>query len=340
MSKRIAWIDILRAIGIILVTLVHTGRISGSFIEDYIKVFFIPLFFFISGLLVKSSFYEQKFTKVLGVLTRRIIVPYFFFATASYLLWLCLIRHFKSQSFYPAKHFLGILYASTEGGWLSYNIALWFFSSLFIVNILFFFTHKLRDNRVLFYSVILLSSVVGYVCPVLFSLRFPWNIGISFTGLVFFSIGYLLSPQVKKRKFIGHNKVVAAASLILWTVFTYLNSTVEFYIGDFGNYFFFYIAAFSGIFLFSFIANLASKIHYFDLVLSEVGQRTLTIFSTHLLIFPFISGFLVYVIDLSPSALESGFLIAFLYSFIAISCGIVLSLLLNRYAPQLVGRSG
>jgi fucose 4-O-acetylase-like acetyltransferase len=145
---------------------------------------------------------------------------------------------------------------------------------------------------------------------------------------------------MKEGKFIGHNEAVVLASLVLWPAFTYLNSTVEFYIGDFGNYFFFYIAAFSGIFLFSYIAKLIAKIHCFQLALSEVGQRTLTIFSAHLLIFPFITGFLIYILGLDSTVLKSGVFIAILYSCIAIVFGISLSRLLNRYAPQLVGKSG
>jgi acyltransferase len=139
MSNRLPWIDTLRALGILFVVLVHTGRLHDSFVLVYIKSFFIPLFFFISGLLVKESFFRKSFSDFLKKTSQRLLIPYFVFSVISYLSWLVILRRFKHQSFDVLHFFLGIFYSSGSGNWLSFNIALWFYTCLFSVQIIFSF---------------------------------------------------------------------------------------------------------------------------------------------------------------------------------------------------------
>ncbi len=336
MNNRIFWIDNLRAMGIFLVVLEHTGRIGEFPIIDYIKSFYMPLFFFISGLFVTNSFYEQKLMKIVKKLSQKIIIPYVFFALVSYSFWLFLLRHFKEQNFDPLKHLVGIAYATASEGWLSYNGALWFFTSLFIVKLLFYFLFPFRHRKGFFLVIVISLSFLGYLYAVFCPFRLPWNFGISITGLVFFSVGYLFSSQVKNGSFFGHKWHVAVISLVLFIIFSNINSRVEFYRGDFGNYFYFYVASFSGILTFSYLAKL---IPYNQLILS-IGQNTLVIFSTHLLIIPLITGFLVYVLAINEHIIEKGILISIFYAIISIICTLSLSKLLNRYMPQVLGKSG
>lgn len=51
MKERIKWIDILRAIAIIFVVVGHT--LTEGEVQTYFYSFHIPLFFFISGMLLK-----------------------------------------------------------------------------------------------------------------------------------------------------------------------------------------------------------------------------------------------------------------------------------------------
>ena len=331
MNKRICWIDNLRAIGICLVVLVHTGRISGLFLEDYIRSFFMPLFFFISGLLVKEEFYKAQFSSVLKKLGRKLIVPYIFFSAVSYLTGLFLFQYFKAQQFEPLKALLSII-SGVPG---AYNGALWFFTSLFTVQVYFYFLFKLRHRKILFSGAIVFLSILGYVCTTIYRLQFPWNLGLSLTGLVFYSVGYLFSCQLRNKKIWFHNWYVAVFSLPLYIYFTHINSDIKFYIGNYGNYLSFYVAAFSGISVFSYIAKLIPC----NCLLSNIGRHTLVIFSTHLLVIPIITGFLVYVIGVNQSELESGFLIAFQYTIVTIYLTFYTSILMNKYLPQVLGKS-
>ncbi len=336
MSKRIYWIDNLRAIGILLVVLVHTGRVSGMWFEVYIKSFFIPLFFFVSGLLVKDSFYEEKFILVLKKMAQRLLIPYLFFSISTFFIWLFFLQNFKAQSFDPPKALIGIFYGTAVEGWISNNVALWFFTALFTTQIYFYFLFKLRNRKFLFTFMLLPISVLGYMCKAPEGIAIPWNLGISLTGLVFFTVGYILSFQLHSNDQLWIQRWYIAVILLLVFILTaFLNSTVEFYIGDYGNYFLFYIAAFSGIFLFSFISKLIPH----NPVLSIIGENTLVIFSTHLLVIPLITGFLVYGLNIDKAIFDKGIGIAIIYTALATFVTVCISIFMKRFVPQVLGYS-
>ena len=89
--KRLVWIDNAKAIGIFLVILAHT-QIWGS-VTDWISVFRMPLFFFLSGFLFSFKrnpntglFIKKRF--------RQIVLPYIFINIITYLFWLLVSRHY------------------------------------------------------------------------------------------------------------------------------------------------------------------------------------------------------------------------------------------------------
>jgi len=341
MGNRLLWLDTLRAIGIFFVVLVHTGRVHDSFILIYIKSFFIPLFFFISGLFAKESFYNDSFINILKKLGKRLLIPYIFFGLVSYFFWLLLLRHFKDQPFDPFKSLLGLLYGSGSGNWLSYNIALWFFTCLFMVQIIFYFliraSHQ-KSNRVFFPFFLFCLSALGYVVTTYItspSSRLPWSLDIALTATVFYGVGYLLQPYILTNLFVKWRWAAIFTFLILSILFTTINTTVEFYVGVYGNYLYFYIAAFSGILFWTHLAYLIRPNRLF----SAVGQNTLVIFSTHLLVIPCLTGFLIYILGIQEKTLGSGVFIGFGYTISSILIILPISRLMHHYAPLLVGKS-
>jgi len=341
MDNRLLWIDTLRAIGIFFVVLVHTGRIHDSFILVYIKSFFIPLFFFISGLFAKESFYKDSFFNILKKLGKRLLILYIFFALVSYFFWLFLLRHFKDQPFDPFKSLLGILYSSGSGNWLSYNIALWFFTCLFVVQVIFFFliraSHK-KSNITLLPLFLFCLSILGYIITTYVtspSSRLPWSFDIALTATVFCGVGYLLQPYILTNLFAKWRWLVMFTSLSLYIFFTTINTEVEFYVGIYGNYLYFYIAAFSGILFWTHLAYLIRPNPLF----SAIGQNTLVIFSTHLLVIPCLTGFLIYVLLIRENILDSGLFVAFGYAILSILVILPISRLMHNYTPFLVGKS-
>jgi acyltransferase len=341
MGKRVLWIDTLRAIGIFFVVLVHTGRVDDLFILIYIKSFFIPLFFFVSGLFAKESFYNDSFPNLLKKLSQRLLIPYIFFGLVSYFSWLFLLRHFKDQHFDPFKSLLGILYGSGSGNWLSYNIALWFFTCLFMVQVFFFLliraSHK-KSEIALLPLFLFFLSILGYIATTYIaspSTRLPWSIDIALTAAVFYGVGYLLRPYILTQLFTKWRWPVIFTSLALSILFSTINTEVEFYVGTYGNYLYFYMAAFSGILFWTHIAYLIRPNRLF----SAIGQNTLVIFSTHLLVIPCLTGFLIYVFRIQEKILDGGVFIAFGYAILSILIILPISRLMHHYTPFLVGKS-
>jgi acyltransferase len=341
MDNRLLWIDTLRAIGIFLVVLVHTGRIEDPSILSYIKSFFVPLFFFVSGLFAKESFYQDSFLNILKKLCKRLLIPYVFFGLVSYFLWLFLLRHFKDQPSDPFKSLIGILYSSSSENWLAHNGALWFLTCLFIVQVMFYFLFRAshqKSNNALLPTFLLLLSILGYVTTTYVtspSSRLPWSIDIALTATVFYGVGYLLKPYILTNLFAKWRWLVMCVSLACYIFFTKINTGVEFYVGIYGNYLYFYLAAFSGIL---FWAQVAYSIRP-NRLFSAIGQHTLVIFSTHLLVIPFLTGFLVYALGMKENALDNGLLIAFGYAIFSILVIIPASRLMHIYTPLLVGKS-
>jgi acyltransferase len=339
MRNRILWVDTLRAIGISFIVLVHTGRFNDPFVLMYLKSFFVPLFFFVSGLVAQDSLYKDSFPNFLANLSRRLLLPYVFFATISYLLWLLLLRHFKSQFFDPLKSLLGILYGS--GSWISYNGALWFFTCLFIAQIMFFFLVRSSQHRPhLFLLPFLLFclSVAGYLLTTYVTAsaeRLPWSIDIALTATVFYGVGYLLRSYVLTVNFAKWRWPAVLISLATHLCFARMNKTVEFYNGDYGNYFYFYMAAFSGILFWTHIAYLIKPHPLF----SEIGQNTLVIFSTHLLVIPCLTGFLIHVLHIERKALDDNLSVALGYVVFSMIATLMISRWMREHTPVLLGRS-
>lgn len=290
----------------------------------------MPLFFFISGLLLKEEFYQKQLGKVLRQLSKKLIVPYIFFAIVSYFMWLFLFQHFKDEEFNPLRDFLSIFSGSPQ----PFNGALWFLSSLFVVQVYFYFLFKLRHRKIFFAAAIILSSILGYICTNIYHIYLIWNLEVSLTGLVFYAVGYCFSFQVKNRNFWFLNWYAVIFTLPLYIFFTHINSEVEFFVGNYGKYFCFYIAAFSGIAVFSYLAKLIPC----SCGLSTIGKHTLVIFATHLLVIPLITGFLVYILGFKEYKLDSGILWGVLYATATIWVTFYLSIVINKYLPQVLGK--
>ena len=71
-NKRIMWIDEAKGLGIILVVLLHIPNVQNmsyfSLWGGYIQVFYMPLFFIISGIFIKPENLRNKF--------KRLMIPY------------------------------------------------------------------------------------------------------------------------------------------------------------------------------------------------------------------------------------------------------------------------
>ena len=340
-SSRISWIDNLRAFGILSVILVHTGRLDSG-LKLYAASFFMPLFFLISGLFVKESIRQQKFIDFVKIKAQRLLIPYLSFGVFSYIMWFFIIGRIKKDvlPINAIVHFLtNIIYGVGGWGWLQFNITLWFFPCLFVTELIFFFLIRLPSRKSL--GVALFSlSVIGYFFFKVVDIekfRLPFGVDIALTAVVFYGLGYLVKPYILNDSFkVWYQWPLLLLGTLAYIVFSNLNQSIDFYLGNFGkNYFYFYLAALSGILFWAQISRLIKPNQLF----TEIGKNTLVIFPLHLLLFPFYTGILVFVFKVPKSSLDHSNIVALAYTILSALILIPIAWGLNRYVPFLLGYS-
>ena len=173
MKERNIYLDVLKAVNIVLVVLGHwiqygsgTQFVSGTFFGNpvfmFIYSFHMPLFMLISGYLFAYSFKNKDWKEILLIKFKQLIVPLFFWSIIS-----LFIAIFKSEESVNAlwilkKLITGFIY----GPWFLW--ALWWCSVIVIIVRRFF-----SDNAVIY----ILGTLLTFVIPDILSLalyKFMW----------------------------------------------------------------------------------------------------------------------------------------------------------------------
>jgi acyltransferase len=187
---RIAWVDVLRGIAILLVLTAHRNTLPG--LRSYINSFHVPLFFALSGYLYDPD-KHATFFPFLRRRAFRLLIPYAFFSLLG-LPWEVL--HAVSHGCPLDGQWLLDLcgrFCAVHGRTLQ-NGPVWFLLSLFTVEVAFFWIARLRATRTITLSLLALS-ILGYIgsswiCP--FPQYWPWKANFSLILIPFFGFGNLM----------------------------------------------------------------------------------------------------------------------------------------------------
>lgn len=197
------WIDSLKGFGIFLVVLGHVSTTTA--VTQTLFAFHMPLFFFISGLL----FHHHSLQTTLIRKTRRLLIPYLFFALITWGYWVVIERHIRHQS-NPIMHALGnIIIARGGTDNYPYNAPLWFLPCLFITELLFALGYaslfekigehskKPRISATIIAILALAGLLLGYACSrSLLPTRLPLTLDIVPVGFTFYALGFLCKPML------------------------------------------------------------------------------------------------------------------------------------------------
>jgi fucose 4-O-acetylase-like acetyltransferase len=171
-SQRIAYIDVAKGIGILLVALAHADiSLISPYLHRFIYSFHMPLFFFLSG------YFFNPETSFWGVLKKRfnsVLKPYLFTIFLIYLVSLS----FTNMRFVTAfSRILKSLYAT---GYYIDWVQLWFLPSLFVTSLFAFLFYRLVliriDNRYVRWLVLLGSQALAVAFLDVF---YPYSISLS-----------------------------------------------------------------------------------------------------------------------------------------------------------------
>lgn len=319
--QRINWVDWGKAFAIYLVVLGHllsNNGIEGK-IHDYIYLFHMPFFFFISGILFKIK--ENNIREMGLRIWRSLIIPYIFLNLLSDIF---LIPSWILGREWPVNNLVYFLTADGRGE----PGPTWFLCCLAWVWFAFYYISRLSYRWQ--WAIVIACGVVAWAFPyTLF-----WRIDTAVMVLPFFMAGYygkkLLTWQMAAWK-----TVLAAIVLIIVTAgFSCFNGYANVYLLSFGNYpVLYYPAACAGILMLVMVSKLLDK--YRTKVIYVISSGTIVIMGLHGIVLVYLksamkhsglTGFDNY--SMGEKFLLGGMTIVVLYFVI---------LWLQRYCPRYIG---
>ena len=187
-KKSVLWIDVARAIAIILVVCGHCDNFTTFSIEKFAGLFFMPLFIFISGYLFKDRALES-FDDLKSFLKRRVWPIYKYYLTYEILFYVLTNLFFKigfysSSVMYGDKiihpiasipeFLIGIVKIVFLMGREPFCAAFWFFIALIFVTIgysVIVYVSNRLNNRNLVHVGVLICFALG--CIMRYTINIP-----------------------------------------------------------------------------------------------------------------------------------------------------------------------
>jgi len=326
-------VNTLRAVGIIMVVIGHTLGISESF-DKYIFSFHMPLFFFISGLVLTPNRLSQTWAKTAHHYGRRLLLPYLLFSLITYLPWVLVTRHYGADAALGVEAWrplVGTLYGIGVNGWLQHNAMLWFFPCLFVTHMLFRIVHILM-KRARYLTIAALAGLGCMLASVL-PVRLPWGIEIALIALPFYALGQAFAshdtwlPRTNLRK---------VSLLMVFAVMQFtcikLNGRVDMNFLSLENPVLFYLGAISGIGALACLVMFLPKLSVFD----RLADAAVLAFPLHRTLFSVFSACgLLLMHDLQTFKLTAWGSVSYTAGALLIS--VLLLPWVRRYCPLLIG---
>lgn len=276
-ENRIEYIDIAKAIGIILVIVGHVVS-SDTTTKRIIYAFHMPLFFMLSGMLlnVEESYDLGNWKAFTTKKAKALLLPYIVWALV-----------YSSLSF---KHIALILYGTREALIFAESLtSLWFLPVMYLGFILAelvlqfsIIIHKQRSMIVVIFGT-LLFSIIGFFIPHHIKYGNPWGIDVSFIAAVFLLLGMIVKKWIidSSHGWTAKLLVLAVSTAIFVITVKFSTSSVGYVLmanAEYGNAFLFFTNAISG----SLIVILLSCLFFGKVPLARwIGKRTLGIFVVH-----------------------------------------------------------
>ncbi len=219
-SKRIEEIDVAKGLGILLVILGHMKGLTSEVWQQFAASFHMPLFFFLSGLLMNTENASLRgFRDFAGRKARRMLIPY--------ILWALIYAQGIN-----GKQLMRIAYANNR----SYGEAgLWFLPTLFVAECVFYLicVAKKKWGERVGYTVLLLGTACGALGGAmshvmlrtpLWQVGWPFSLDIALTAVFFITVGARCKPLLGKlieggKTARGRGVMAGAAALLFAAVF-------------------------------------------------------------------------------------------------------------------------
>lgn len=294
MTGRLGWLDFGKAVGILIVLVVHAGCRLGP-VTYYGGMFYMPIFFVAAGYTYRCR-EKEAFGAFLKKKAKRLLAPYF---EANAFLWLFFWGKDSLLGGNPAdlklRSLFGIFYsrnqmfaASAEGNPVLMDILnapLWFLTAMFVTYIYYEFLSR-TGRKYLLLSAGLVLAVVWHWST---DLLLPWSMDAVPYFACFVALGEMLRERdgihLLLQKWYWNVPVLA-----LFVVFSFLNGSVNLSLGSYGNSMLLYlpVGGLGSVFVLTVGAALEKVCEPLIRCMGWIGQETLTILCFHMFLFMFI----------------------------------------------------
>ena len=302
-KKRIAWMDMAKGLGILLV-LVNHGELSLGPVTWLGGMFYMPIFFVLAGMTF-SIREGESFGAFVRRKARRLLVPYVLYNLFFFLLFFCkdslLTGQVTRDSFFPL---VGILYsrnclfppgAGTNVNLMTIlNAPTWFLPCLFLSLLFYGGLWKIGEGRRrlaqgLGLFCVLLGTFLHYASPILP----PWSLECALYAVGFLELGH----QIQKHRLVERifkQKWMLVVLALAFVILARLNGSVNMSVGNYGASMLLYlvIGSLGSLLALELCFWLERRNRPALLVQAgaRVGQYTLRILCLHLLVFLVVSA--------------------------------------------------
>lgn len=311
-KERLECLDICKGFAIIAVILGHIYE--NNFIRIWLCSFHLPLFFIVSGILIRHTGTDKKGIKdVIQSRFKRLIIPYFCFEVLAIIIWMITNKQFDLDTFW--WNIKDTFFMYTKAG------ATWFLPTLFASEVLMIMLIKLVKNSGIIMCLLSLVYCVPFLIKsdnhcIVVLLRILTAIG--FLAIGYYGYNYIIKMRAK-------NLHIVILSIICMFL-SYYNNIIDLYGLKFGNpivyTFCSVIGAVSVIFLFK---NCKVK------ALQYFGNNTLIIMGTHQII-------LCYIINHITGIEKYGYIYGIAILAILLVIEIPIIYFINNYAFFILGQ--
>lgn len=201
-KSRIAWVDILRFLGMTMIYWGHLGLSDNVLL--YIFAHHVPLFFFISGFFAQRAA-EENMGRFLWKKVRSLVFPYLFFTILYYGFHIIVYD-------LPIKSVPSALWVSLRGIRNEVAGPLWFFTCLFVVVILYELLRRI--SAAIFGNGPAGNMVCFFLCVGLYIVgicflgheptqdpRWIWNVDSALVYILYYALGALTFPLLSRWEF-------------------------------------------------------------------------------------------------------------------------------------------
>lgn len=339
--KKIKYIDISRAIAIILIVLGHTIVHSEhcKLIFKFLYSFHVIMFFILSGYTfdVKKN---EKTKKFIWKKFKRIMIPYFIWSLLFLIPYILFGSDIGNElntnsSFNIKQQIVNIIYGNGNSSALKQNTSLWFLPALFSMEIIYYFIiyyiNKFKINKII---IIIPLLLISYLINHFMNFYLPWGINTALVIGILFYIGYIC----KEYDLFTKDKVFKIKNIIIIFIIGvfsfYFNDTVSCIDYDYGILTY---ALISGLCISISLIYVSFKISR-NSILEYIGKNTMGILIFHkiiILIFQTKLGIITNLLISSNFILE--ILLGVLISTISILFSIFINKIIKKIAPFSLG---